>query len=76
MNKTHENNKCADQPMPSLGRISTYMYDISWIASITRLVSITEISSIKLASITAHIYLILNWTKFPKIGFLVTRPIS
>ena len=67
----YANNKGADQPAHSRSLISTFV--VCCLDSIISLVSISEISSLYLASVAAHASLSLTWSEIPKTGFLVTR---
>ena len=67
----YANNKGADQPAHSRNLISAF--EVSCLDSIIPLVSISEISSLSLASIAAQAGLSLPWSKTPKTDFLVTR---
>ena len=60
------NNKGADQPANPRSLISC-------LDSILPLVSISEISSLYLASVAAQAGLRLPWSETPKTGFLMTR---
>ena len=63
----YANNKGTDQP----ARISTFVLRCQ--DSIIPLVSISEISSLYLASLAAQAGLCLTWSQTPKTGFLVAR---
>ena len=67
----YANNKGADQPAHSRSLISTFV--IRCLDSIIPLVSICEISSLKLVSEALQPGLSLTWSQTPKTGFLVTR---
>ena len=62
----YANNKGADQP----GLISAFV--VCCLDRIIPLVSISEISSLYLASVAAQASLSLPWSQTPKTGFLVT----
>ena len=68
---TYANNKDADQPAHPRSLISTFV--VRCLDSIIILVSISEISSLYLASVVAQAGLSLPWSQTPKTGFLVTR---
>ena len=61
----------ADQPAHPRSLISAFV--VRCIDSIVSLVSISEISSLYLASLAAQAGLSLPWSQTPKTGFLVTR---
>ena len=63
--------KDADQAAHPRSLISIFV--IRCLDSLTPLVSISEISSIYLASVAAQVGLSLTWPETPKTGFLVTR---
>ena len=65
------NNKGADQPAHLRSLISAFV--VHCLDSIIPLVSISEISSLYLASVAAQAGLSLPWSQTPKTGFLVTR---
>ena len=67
----YANNKDADQPAHPRSLISAFV--VCCQDSVIPLVSIPEISSIYLASVTAQVGLSLPWSQTSKIGFLVTR---
>ena len=67
----YPNNKGADQPAHSRSLISAFV--VHCLDSIIPLVSISEISSLYLASVAFQIGLKLPWSQTPKTGFLVTR---
>ena len=67
----YANNKGADQPAHSRSLISTF--DSRCLDSKIPLVSISEISSLYLASVAAQAGLSLPQSQTPKTGFLVTR---
>ena len=69
----YANNNGADQPAHPRSLISTFV--VRCIDSIP-LVSRSEISSLYLASVAAHVGLSLTWSQTLKIGFLVTRLIG
>ena len=68
--KPYANNKGADQPAHPRSLISTFV--VRCLDSIIPLVSISEISSLYLASVAAQASLWVTWSKTPKTGFLVT----
>ena len=70
----YANNKGADQPAHPRSLISPFV--VRCLDSIISLVSISEISSLYLASVAAQAGLCLTWSQTPKTGFLVTRLIS
>ena len=65
----YANNKCADQR----SLISAFV--VCCLDSVIPLVSISEISSLCLASVAAQAGSSLPWSQTPKTGFLVTRHI-
>ena len=65
------NNKGADQPAHPCSLISAFVADC--LDSIISLVSISDISSLCLASVAAQAGLSLTWSHTPQTGFLVTR---
>ena len=67
----YANNKGADQPAHLRSLISTFV--VRCLDSIIPLVSISEISSLYLASVAAQAGLSLPWSQTPKTDFLVTR---
>ena len=67
----YANNKDADQPAHPRRLISTFV--IRCLDSIIPLFSVSEISSLYLASVAAQAGLNLTWSETPKKGFLVTR---
>ena len=67
---SYANNKGADQPAHSHSLISTFV--VRCRDNIIPLVSVSEISSLYLASVAAHASLSLTWSEIPKTGFLVT----
>ena len=67
----YANNKVADQPAHPRSLISAFV--VRCLDSIIPLVSISEISSLYLASVAAQAGLCLTWSQTPKTGFLVTR---
>ena len=67
----YANNKGADQPAHPRSLISAFV--IHCLDSIISLVSISEVSSLYLASVAVQAGLSLTWSKTPKTGFLVTR---
>ena len=70
----YANNKGANQPAHPLSLISTFV--VHSLDSIIPLVSISEISSLYLASVAAQAGLSLSWSQTPKTGFLVTMLLS
>ena len=67
----YANNKGADQPAHSRSLISVFV--VRCLDSKIALVSISEISSLCLASLAAQAGLCLTRSQTPKTGFLVTR---
>ena len=67
----YANNKGADQPAHPRSLISAFV--VHYLDSIIPLVSISEISSLCLASVAAQASLNLTWSKTQKTGFLVAR---
>ena len=67
----YANNKGADQPAHPRSLISAFV--VRCLDSIISLVSISEISSLYLASVAAQAGLCLIWPQTSKTGFLVTR---
>ena len=67
----YANFKGADQPAHPLSLIRAFV--VRWVDSIIPLVSISEISSLYLASVVGDASLSLTWSQTPKTGFLVTR---
>ena len=67
----YANNKGADLPAYPRSLISTFV--VRCLDSIIPLVSISEISSLYLASVAAQAGLSPPWTETPKTGFLVAR---
>ena len=67
----YENNKGADQPVHPRSLISAFV--VRCLENIMPLVSITEIPSLYLASVTAQAGLSLPWSQNPQTGFLVMR---
>ena len=67
----YANNKGTDQPAHPRSPISAFV--VRCLESIIPLVSISEISSLCLASVAAQAGLNLPWSQTPKTGFLVTR---
>ena len=65
------NNKGANQPVHLRSLMSAFI--VRCLDSIIPLVSISEISSLCLASLAAQSGLCLTWSQTPKTGFLVTR---
>ena len=65
----YANNKDADQPVHLHSLFSVFI--IRSLDSIMSLVSISEISSLWLASVAAQASLNLTWSPTPKTGFLV-----
>ena len=70
----YANNKDADQPAHPRSLISTFV--VRCLDSIMPLVSISEISSLKLTSVAAQVGLCLTWSQTPKTAFLMTWLIS
>ena len=68
---SYANNKGADQPAHPRSLISAFV--IRCLDSIISLVSISEISSLYLASVSEQAGLSLTWSKTPETGFHVTR---
>ena len=66
----YANNKGADQPAHPRSLISAFV--VRCLDSIIPLVSISEISSLYLASVAAQAGLSHSWSQTPKTGFLVT----
>ena len=66
----YANNKGADQPAHPYSLISAFVFRC--LDSIISLVSISEISSLYLASVAAQASLCLTWSQTLKTGFLVT----
>ena len=64
---SYANNKGADQPARSRSLISTFV--VRCLDSIIPLVSMSEISSLYLASVVAQDGLSLTWSRTPKTGF-------
>ena len=71
---SYANNKGADQPAHPRSLISTFV--VHCLDSIIPLVSVSEISSLYLASVAAQAGSSLPWLQTPKTGFLVMRLIS
>ena len=67
----YANNKGADQPAHPCSLISPFV--VCCLDSIIPLVSISDISSLCLASVAEQANLSLPWSQTPKTGFLVTR---
>ena len=67
----YANNKDADQPVHPRNLISACVFHC--LDSVIPLVSISEISSLYLASVVAQAGLCLAWSQTSKTGFLVTR---
>ena len=67
----YANNKGADQPAHPRRLISAFI--VRCLDSIIPLVSISEISSLYLVSVTAQTGLSLIWLETPKSGFFMTR---
>ena len=67
----YANNKGADQPTHPRSLVSVFI--VRCLDNIIPLVSISEISSLYLASETAHAGLCLPWSQTLKTGFLLTR---
>ena len=67
----YSNNKDADQPAHQRSLISAFV--VRCLDSILPLLSISELSSLNIASVPAQAGLSLTWTKTLKTGFLVTR---
>ena len=61
----------ADQPAHPCSLITTFV--VHCLDSRIPLVSISEISSLSLMSVAAHVGFCLTWSQTPKTGFLVTR---
>ena len=61
----------ADQPAHPRSLISAFV--VRCLDSVMALVSVTEISSLMLASVAEQASLSLTWSKSPKTRFLVTR---
>ena len=68
---SYANNIGADQPAHSRSLISAFV--VRCLDSIIPLVSISEISSVYLASVAEQAGLSLPWSQTPKTGFFVTR---
>ena len=68
---TYANNEGADQPAHSRRLISTFV--VRCLDSIIPLVSISEITSLYLASVAAQTGLCLTWSQTPKTGFLMMK---
>ena len=66
----YANNKGTDQPAHPRCLISAFV--VRYLDSIIPLVSISEISSLYIASVAAQVRLCLTWLQTPKTGFLVT----
>ena len=64
-------NKGTDQPVHPRSLISAFV--VCCLDSIIPLVSISEISSLHLASVAEQAGLSLSWSQTPKTGFLVMR---
>ena len=67
----YANNKGADQPAHPRSLISAFV--VHYLDSKILLVSVSEISSLYLASVPEQAGLSLPWLQTPKTGFLVTR---
>ena len=67
----YASNKGADQPAHPRSLIGAFV--VRCLDSIIPLVSISEISSIYLASVAEQAGLSLSWSQTPKTGFLATR---
>ena len=67
----YANNKSADQPAHPHSLISAFV--VRCLGSLIPLVSISEVSSLYLASVAVQAGLCLTWSETPKTGFLVTR---
>ena len=67
----YANNKSTDQPTQPRSLISAFV--VCCLDSIIPLVSISQISSLYLASVAAQAGLSLPWSQTPKTGFLVMR---
>ena len=67
----YANNKGADQPAHWRSLIGTFV--VRCLDSIILLVSISEISSLCVASVAAQAGLSLPWSQTLKTGFLMTR---
>ena len=70
----YANNKGTEQPAHLRSLISSFV--VCCLDSIISVVSISEISSLNLASVAVQAGLRLTWSQTPKMGFLVTRLIS
>ena len=68
---SYANNKGADQPAHPRSLISAFV--VRCLDSIKPLVSVTKISSLRLASVAEQTSLSLTGRKLPKTRFLVTR---
>ena len=66
----YANNKGADQPVHPRSLISAFV--VHCLDNILSLLSISELSSLYIASVAAQAGLGLTWSKTPKTGFLVT----
>ena len=67
----YANNKGADQPAHPCSLISTFV--VRYLDSMISLVSVSEISSLYIASVAAQAGLSLPWSQTPKTVFLVMR---
>ena len=67
----YANNKGADQPAHPRSLISTFV--VRSLDSIISVVSVSEISSLYLASVAEQAGLCLTWSQTPKTGFHLTR---
>ena len=66
----YANNKGADQSAHPHSLISSFV--VRYLDSIIPLLSISELSSLYLASVAAQAGLNLTWSQIPKRGFLMT----
>ena len=66
----YANNNGADQPAHPRSLISAFV--VRFLVSKMPLVSISEISSLYLASVATQAGMNLTWSETPKTGFLVT----
>ena len=64
---SYKNNKGAHQPVHPRGLISTFV--VRWIDSVMSLVSVTQISSLLLASVAEQASLSLTWSETPEDTF-------
>ena len=65
------NNEGAHQPVHICSLISAFV--LCCLDSIIPLVSVSEISSLYLSFVAAHVGLCLTWSQMPKISFLAAR---